>query len=226
MYRTEITGGGVSVYVRSTLPSSFMPQLSSVAETSEICAVEIVLGDNNRKYRYNILGIYRPPAASLPAFSDQIENIMTNFLNESVLLVGDFNIDLLCDTRNENFLNLLYSYNFSPLINVATRETNISSTCIDHIWFKNYNVSLAGSIIADISDHYPIFAMISTVNNNKIVKKTFRDHSASNIEDLCNKLGNARDEYFAECDRNDVNLKCEWLLNKLNFLYFQSCPLK
>ena len=51
--------------------------------------------------------------------------------------------------------------------------------------------------------------MISTVNNNKIVKKTFRDHSASNIEDLCNKLGNACDEYFAECDRNDVILKCE-----------------
>ena len=68
--------------------------------------------------------------------------------------------------------------------------------------------------------------MISTVNNNKIVKKTFRDHSASNIEDLCNKLGNACDEYFVECDRNDVNLKCDWWLYKLNSLYFQSCPLK
>ena len=68
--------------------------------------------------------------------------------------------------------------------------------------------------------------MISTVNNNKIVKKTFRDHSASNIDDLCNKLGNACDEYFVECDRNDVNLKCNWLLNKLNSLYFQGCPLK
>ena len=104
------TGGGVSVYVRSTLPSFFMPQLSSVAETSEICAVAITLGDNNRKHRYKILGIYRPPAASLPAFSDQIENIITNFLNDSVLLVGDFNIDLLCETRNKNILNLLYSY--------------------------------------------------------------------------------------------------------------------
>ena len=49
--------------------NSFMPQFSSVAETSEIRAVEITLGDNNRKDRYKILGIYRPPAASLPAFS-------------------------------------------------------------------------------------------------------------------------------------------------------------
>ena len=64
--------------------------------------------------------------------------------------------------------------------------------------------------------------MISTVNNNKIVKKTFRDHSASNIEDLCNKLGNACDEYFVECDRNDVNLKCEWLLNKFKKIYIFS----
>ena len=68
--------------------------------------------------------------------------------------------------------------------------------------------------------------MISTVNNNKIEKKTFRDHSASNIEDLCNKLGNACNENFVESDRNDVNLKCDWLLNTLNSLYFQSCPLK
>ena len=114
MYRKEGSGGGVSVYVRSTLPSSFMSQFSSVTETSEICAVEITLGDDNRKDRYKILGIYRSPAASLPAFSDQIEHIIPNFLNESVLLVGDFNIDLLCETRNENFLNLnlLYSYNF------------------------------------------------------------------------------------------------------------------
>ena len=172
-----------------------MPQFSSVTETSEICAVEIALGDGNRKDRHKILGIYRPPAASLPAFSDQIEHIITNFLNESVLLVGDFNIDLLCETRNENFLNLLYTYNFSPLINVATRETNTSSS-IDHIWFNKYNVSLAESIIADISEHYPIFAMISTVNNNKIENKNFRDHSYSNIEDLCNKL---RPIYTVEC---------------------------
>ena len=131
MYKTEGTGGGVSVYVRSTLPSSFMPQFSSVTETSEICAVEITLGDGNSKDRYKILGIYRPPAASLPAFSDQIEHIIPNFLNESVLLVGDFNIDLLCETRNKIFFNLLYSYHFSPLINVATRKTNTSMTCID-----------------------------------------------------------------------------------------------
>ena len=172
-----------------------MPQFSSVTETSEICAVEIALGDGNRKDRHKILGIYRPPAASLPVFSDQIEHIITNFLNESVLLVGDFNTDLLCETRNENFFNLLYSYNFSPLINVATRETNTSSS-IDHIWFNKYNVSLAESINADISDHYPIFAMISTVNNNKIENKNFRDHLYSNIEDLCNKL---RTIYTVRC---------------------------
>ena len=70
MYRKEGSGGGVSVYVRSTLPSSFMSQFSSVTETSEICAVEITLGDDNRKDRYKILGIYRPPAAHRPIQSE------------------------------------------------------------------------------------------------------------------------------------------------------------
>ena len=60
---------------------------------------------------------------------------------------------------------------------------------------------------------------MTPLNNKKIIKKTFRDHSASNIEVLCKKLGNACDEYFVECDRSDVNLKCEWLLNKLIFIF-------
>ena len=54
-----------------------MPQFSSVTEASEIC-VEIALDDSNRKDRYKIFGIYRLPASSLPAFSDQIENIINN----------------------------------------------------------------------------------------------------------------------------------------------------
>ena len=57
--------------------------------------------------------------------------------------------------------------------------------------------------------------MISTANNNEIVKKTFRDHFASNIEDLYHKLGNACDEYFAECDSNDVNLNGCWINQKI-----------
>ena len=87
------------------------------------------------------------------------------------------------ETRNGNFLNLLYSYNFSPLVNVATEETsNTSSTWFDYI-------------------------------------RKLCDHSASNIEVLCNKLGNACDEYFVKCDRSDGYVKCEWLLNKLIFIF-------
>ena len=125
--------------------------------------------------------------------------------------------NLMYDTRNCNFFNLLYSYNFSPLVNVAKEETKTSSTCIDHIWCHKYIVSQAVSIIVDVSDYCPIFSKISTLNNEKIIKKTF--HTDSNIEDLCNKLGNACDEYFVECDRSDGNLKCEWLLNKLIFIF-------
>ena len=61
--------------------------------------------------------------------------------------------------------NLLYSYNFSPLVNVATEETsNTSSTCFDYIWFHKYNVSKAGSIIVDALDHCSIFPRGSSQN--------------------------------------------------------------
>ena len=81
MYRTEGTGGGVSVYVRSTLPSSFMPQFSSVAETSEICAVEIALGDGNRNDRYRILGIYNDNKIVKKTFRDHSASNIEDLCN-------------------------------------------------------------------------------------------------------------------------------------------------
>ena len=55
----------------------------------------------------------------------------------------------------KTFLTRFFFYDFFPLIYEAMRETNTSSGCIDHIWFNKYNVTLAGSITADVSDHYP-----------------------------------------------------------------------
>ena len=77
--------------------------------------------------------------------------------------MGDYNIDLLNseshDLTNE-FVDLMYCNEFLPLISRPTRITSTSATLIDNIFTNNHddlNCSLNGILVADISDHFPIF---------------------------------------------------------------------
>ena len=50
--------------------------------------------------------------------------------------------------------NMLYSINFLPVVNITTRITENSATCIDQIWHSKLNVANSGAIVSDISDQY------------------------------------------------------------------------
>ena len=50
-------GGGVSVYVRSTLQSNILPDFTLVEENGEICAVEVIPDKGNRNSKCTVLGI-------------------------------------------------------------------------------------------------------------------------------------------------------------------------
>ena len=77
--------------------------------------------------------------------------------------MGHYNIDLLNseshDLTNE-FVDLVYCNEFLPLSSRPTRITSTSATLIDNIFTNNrddLNCSLNGILVADISDHFPIF---------------------------------------------------------------------
>ena len=104
------------------------------------------------------------------------------------MLCGDLNFDLLREELYSDFFNLLYSYNFFPLITVATRVTEQSAKCIDHFWYNKLNVSFSGAIVSDISDHYPIFSLFDIASINKTFTKIIRDHSTDNSNILCDDV--------------------------------------
>ena len=224
IFRPVKGGGGVSIFVRAELKCAFLPEFSSVTETYEICAVEISLEQNNDRNKCIILGVYRPPNTLMSHFSEKIENLMMSVVQKSVIISGDLNLDLLEEDINSDILNLFYSYNYFPLITIATRITDNSATCIDHIWYNKLNVSLAGSVIADITDHYPVFAAIEVVKINNLITKTFRDHSDVKVDRLCTDVENMCADFFVECNTYDVNYKCEWFTNNLMKLYYRDCP--
>ena len=85
--------------------------------------------------------IYRTPDADVRNFCDYLVNIIESLKphNQSCYLMGDYNIDLLkhC-THNptSEFLDLMFSNSFIPLINKPTRVTPQTATIIDNIFTK------------------------------------------------------------------------------------------
>ena len=88
--------------------------------------------------------IYKPPNFSNTEFLDKFERILHNVflsLKKKCILMGDININILKKTSvSKEYLNLLQSEGFSQLIFEATRITENSQSCIDHI-FTNISTS-------------------------------------------------------------------------------------
>ena len=143
--------------------------------------------------------IYRTPDADIQNFCDYLINILEslNPLNQSCYLMGDYNIDLLKHSTHNptsEFLDLMFSNSFIPLINKPTRITPKSATLIDNIFANKYDNEhkyLTGILTTDISDHYPIFHM--SLNQNKPKEEDsqmIRLINGSNLEKYANDIQN------------------------------------
>ena len=75
-----------------------------------------------------------------------------------------------------------------PLINIATRITDNTATCLDHVWCNGFITFISGAFIADISEHYPVFAALNVTSNNKPLRKTLRDQSIKNIDSFISAM--------------------------------------
>ena len=79
---------------------------------------------------------------------------------KDVILVGDFNINLLKHSSHQNtgaYLDLLLENGFLPLITLPTRIQNSSASLLDHIATNISDTRYDSNvIITDISDHFPV----------------------------------------------------------------------
>lgn len=74
-----------------------------------------------------------PDAKNFDIFMDRLDKLLEYFFNKKCIISGDFNIDLLTDSRKKTeFINLLTCYNFRPLIHDVTFIRNDSRSCIDN----------------------------------------------------------------------------------------------
>ena len=186
--------GGVAMYIhKSILFTRLSDKLSSSAlNKNESLFIEISF----KQEKLIIGGIYRHPSSCCQEFVTSVEDLFQrlNKSSNSVLLVGDINIDLLKFDKLHNcklYLDTLMMNKCLPLITHPTRVTEKSATLIDHISLYlddnskiNINNISAGNIITDVSDHFANFFIINKFdnNNNDKFNKQIRIFSSKNIK--------------------------------------------
>lgn len=127
--------------------------------------------------------LYRPPDSRVE-YDDRLEEFIQNVLQEGkeIILLGDFNKNLLPGTANNEWENFMLSLGLSQMISEPTRVTNSSSTLIDHI-YTNYeeNISSVSVCKLTISDHYAVFGnrkinvSISKNSHQMITYRSFKN---------------------------------------------------
>ena len=224
------SGGGVGIYLRSSLNYIIREDLKCNNDVTETIFVEIK-GENCKNI---LLGcIYRPPEGSIPKCLEELEILFEKLRNENKIIYigGDFNINLLNYPNDGNvsqFIELFLSLGLYPTINRPTRVSNSTNTLIDCI-FTNFLGPATSGVIADtlVSDHFPI---ILSCNSDlkvskpiKVNKRTFHpdrikkfrkrltvlfqnfshiDCPNEALNHFCNTIESEIDKFFPLCERH------------------------
>ena len=163
-YRSERRGGGVSLLINDILNFSQRKDLDTMCSDVESLFIEMSEKKELSSDKDVLIGvIYRPPDTNLDNFIEYMTLVMEKVKKENkyCYLLGDYNLNLLnAEKHNKTgeFVDLMFSYHFVPLINKPTRVRENSATLIDNIFTNNITSDAKqGIFYTDISDHFPIF---------------------------------------------------------------------
>ena len=189
LVRQDRIHGGVSLSISASISYRILNEISIVNKDIECIFIEIELyGD-----RIHVGIIYRTPDADVRNFCDYLVDVLESLKphNQSCYIMGDYNIDLLKHSTHNpisEFLDLMFSNSFIPLINKPTRVTHKTATLIDNIFtniYKNENKYLTGILTTDISDHYIIFHIAPLqFREQKEHHQLIRLINSSNLENI------------------------------------------
>ena len=176
---TESSKGGALLYISDKYNYKRRDDLTLYKKLDlESTFVEIL----NQKGKNIVVGvIYKHPKMGINEFIGQylykLFDITSNE-NKHLILLGDFNINLLNfkkDNDTGSFIDTMTSNSLQPLILRPTRITTKSNTLIDNIFtnITSENVT-SGNITHTISDHLAQFAFIEMNIKKKVENNLFR----------------------------------------------------
>ena len=225
-------GGGVSIFIANNIDSVELPSLFVNNDVFDSAGIRATIG----KEIINIIGVYRPPRSSdgaqtIDRFNSMFPDLLQTLApNENNFIVGDFNVDLLNEEPSNSemdFKEIFASHFYLPLINVPTRESNETNTCIDNIFFNKLDPTYSGSLSCNISDHHAIFSTIplNDYSGNETVEFSFRCHSTQNIINFRQELEKNL-SFFNLYNDFSINERLKILMDIIQNTYEKNCPIK
>ena len=179
--------------------------------------------------------IYKHPCMPIEEFNDEYILLLLEKAskeNKPLILLGDFNINLLksdSDNSVSNFLDILGSFSLLPQIILPTRVTNTSKTLIDNIFVDSSTFQVSsGNLIYHISDHLPQFSILKNLKTNSNLKhnKFKRNWSKFDQENFVLDFFEINWENTLELNKQNVNTSFDNFYNSINNLIDKYAPLK
>ena len=188
---TEASNGGALLYINSNNTYKKREDLQVYKPRQlESVFVEII----HPLEKNTLVGcLYRHPCMTINEFNNNYLNTLLERLsyeNKNIILMGDFNINLLnydCSPDISFFLDNMCSNALFPFITQPTRVTSRSKTIIDNI-FINFDSQdiVSGNLTVSISDHMAQFIQIPNRKTpsfpKRIYKRCFKKFDNNNFK--------------------------------------------
>ena len=171
--------GGVGIYVHNSLANmGLLDEITIVLECDctkcEVASLFVEFMFNGAMY--TIGGIYRHPNDNVSHFVSGLECVLHKInTNRTTILAGDINIDIIKFSNEEvmSYMSTLMSFKYPPYITVPSRITQLSTTCIDHIFMKTSHKDkvlniMSGLFYCEITDHLPCFLSLKFEKYNRM----------------------------------------------------------
>ena len=232
---TESSAGGALIYLSNNINYKCRSDLDIYkSKELESIFVETITGNNNN---FIIGCVYKHPSMLIPEYIECYLNPLLEKLShekKEVIIMGDYNIDLLNYDSNkdvQNYLDTLCSNSFLPYITLPTRISNTTKTLIDNIFYKGGSQPKSGNLTVDISDHLAQVLFIPSYNKesnsaNNTTNYIYRDLKNLNNENFIMDMLEIDWENELKLNNNDANFSLDKFIQILNNTLDKHAPYK
>ena len=227
--------GGTGLYISNKHTFKLRNDLSEILYYSgslESIFIELIF----KSTKNIIVGcVYKHPHFDINDFNEfYLSPLLSkvNSENKTILLLGDFNINLLnCETikSHSDFLDLFGSFYMLPCITLPTRLTSQSSTLIDNIFLSPFSDDIiSGNLTVSLSDHLPQFLILYKPSSKKLSPNNIHSRNWSKFDhnSFRRDFDNISWNEILALEKNDCEESFNSFLNELNSLIDIHAPIK
>jgi len=231
-YKNRPSGkrGGIAIYSKDNITFKCRPDIEINIDGE---FESIFIETTNKKEKIIVGEIYRVPNTNEQLSIHRFETILENLrhIKTKVILGTDQNLYYLkIETQNNTreLLNNFLSSGMQPTITKPTRVTHSTATLIDNIYVnlkQNVNNIKSGTILCDISDHFPIFMFYGKVIRTKNKHITFKSRllNERSMQLISNSLANVD---WSTLDNKEIDNAHAYFIKTLNDITDQHAPMK